>query len=449
MEMLRKIPLALTLALTFGLATAAHATATLKLLKSFCSDSGCADGETPSGTLITDASHNIYGTTQSGGSHGGGVLFEMLFDPDTSGYRYRKLYDFCDSVSDCADGTTPTNARLVIDTNGTLYGTTAGGGTSGSGVVFKLVPNATKTHYTYSVIYYFCVTFSSCQDGAQPTGGLTYAGQDQGQTYDGVAALYGTTQLGGRSGNGGVVFSLVPPPVGKSLGTQRQLYKFCRLHSHGVCTDGANPGGNITIDKNGILWGTTSAGGRDPQNAGLIYQLTPSVSGPWAETPIYSFCGETDCADGAAPTTGLAVDANGNFYGTTSTGGLGYRKCADTGCGVLFKLTASGATETTLYSFCKLAKCADGGMPEGLVLDPNNNIYGGTNIGGLKHNGNFFKLNGTTMTDIYDIKCVNNVCSNGINPTGSLMLNANDDLFGTFMNAGRNGQGGELFKLSE
>jgi uncharacterized repeat protein (TIGR03803 family) len=161
------------------------------------------------------------------------------------------------------------------------------------------------------------------------------------------------------------------------------------------------------------------------------------------------FCAQANCADGMTPQTGLAVDSSGNFYGTTSTGGLAYRKCADTGCGVMFKLTANGATESTLYTFCSLTKCADGGAPEGLVLDPNGNIYGGNNVGGGKHNGDFFKLSGTTMSDIYDVKCINNVCGNGINPTGALLLDADDDLFGSFMNAGRNGQGGEVFKLTE
>jgi uncharacterized repeat protein (TIGR03803 family) len=444
MEMLRKIPLGLALAL--ALSTAAHASSTLKLLKSFCSLSECSDGETPSGTLITDNSHNIYGTTQSGGTHGGGVVFELLFNPDTSNYRYRKLYNFCDSGG-CVDGAAPVNAKLVIDTNGTLYGTTSAGGTSNNGVVFELVPNETKTHYHYVKIYEFCVEFSGCEDGARPTGGLTFAGQDQGQTYDGKAALYGSTLEGGRGTDSGLIFSLVPPVTGQEFGNQRQLYKFCRFH-HTVCTDGASPGGNLVVDKNGNLWGTAAAGG-NASDAGLIFELTPTTSGPWAESTPYLFCQQAACADGSTPTTGLAVDGNGNFYGTTSTGGLTYRKCADTGCGVIFKLTSSGATESTLYSFCKLAKCADGGMPEGVVLDPNNNIYGANNIGGPKHNGNFFRLNGTTMTDLYDIKCVNNVCNNGINPTGSLMLNANDDLFGGFMNAGRNGQGGELFELND
>ena len=116
---------------------------------------------------------------------------------------------------------------------------------------------------------------------------------------------------------------------------------------------------------------------------------------------------------------------------------------------MLFKLTANGASETTLYSFCTLAKCADGGMPAGVVLDPNSNIYGGTNVGAGKHNGGFYKVTGTALTDLYDVKCVNNVCGSGSGLSGALMLNANDDLFGVFMNVGRNGQGGTVFKVSE
>lgn len=444
MKMLSKISLAVTLAL--GLSTAAHATATFNVLKSFCTDDSCIDGSTPSGTLITDSSHNIYGTTQAGGAHGGGVVFQMVFNPDTSAYRYRRLYDFCDLAA-CADGQSPTNAKLVIDANGTLYGTTATGGGSNNGVIFELVPNETKSHYHYVKIYEFCVEFSGCEDGSKPTGGLTFAGQDQGQTYDGKAALYGSTIQGGRDTNGGVIFSIVPPATQGNQGVVHDLYKFCRFH-HTVCTDGTMPGGNLVVDKNGNLWGTTQAGG-NTNDAGTIFELVPTTTGPWAESTPYLFCSDANCTDGATPQTGLAVDSNGNFYGTASTGGIAYRKCADTGCGVLFKLTANGVSETTLYSFCTLAKCADGGMPAGVVLDPNGNIYGGTNIGAGKHNGGFYKVNGTTLTDLYDVKCVNNVCGAGSGLSGALMLNANDDLFGVFMNVGRNGQGGTVFKLSE
>lgn len=452
MELVKKIPQALVLALalavlTFGATAPASAAAIFKVLKSMCGSVDCADGKTPSGTLVSDTSHNIYGTTQEGGAHAGGTVFELLFNPTTLTYRYKVLYDFCDH-SNCADGQAPTNAKLVIDANGLIYGTTAGGGASKNGVVFRLTPNETKTHYHYDMIYEFCVEFSACQDGAKPTGGLTFAGDATGATYDGIAALYGSTMLGGRDANGGLVFSLTPGTDGGAPNV-KQLYKFCRFVTQPdhICTDGANPVGNLVVDKNGNIWGTAMAGG-NTTNSGLMFELVPPLSGQWAESQIYSFCSAANCADGMTPTTGLAVDTNGNFYGTTSTGGLTFRKCAATGCGVLFKVTANGSNESTLYSFCKVAKCADGGMPAGVVLDANGNIYGATGTGGVHHNGDFYKLTGTTLTDMYDLKCVNNICSSGITPSGAMLLNANDDLFGNLLEDGHNGQGGSVFKLS-
>lgn len=451
MELVKKVPQTLVLALAlalallgFGAAVPARAASTFKLLKSLCANDACSDGQTPSGTLVSDSSHNIYGTTQAGGTHGGGVIFQMLFNTTTQAYRYRPLYDFCD-LSNCTDGQTPTNTKLVIDKNGVIYGTTAAGGGSNSGVVFRLTPNDNKTHYHFDKIYDFCVEFSACQDGAKPTGGLTFAGDATGSTYDGVAPLYGSTVQGGRSTNAGLVFSLTPGAAGAAP-TVKQLYKFCQF-GHSSCTDGKNPIGNMVVDKNGNIWGATMAGG-GATGPGTLFKLVPTASGPWAETTVYSFCSAASCADGLTPTTGLAVDASGNFYGTTSTGGIAFRKCPDTGCGVLFKLTANGSNETTLYSFCKLDKCADGGLPAGVVLDPNGNIYGGTAAGGAHHNGNFYKLAGTTMTDLYDIKCVKGTCGNGIDPSGAMLLNANDDLFGDMLDGGRNGEGGTLFKLS-
>lgn len=456
MELVKKVPQTLVLALAlallgFGAAGPARAAATFKVLKSMCATvdgtGTCTDGKTPSGTLVTDSLHNIYGTTQEGGAHDGGVVFQLLFNSTTQAYRYRKLYDFC-TLTNCSDGAAPVNAKLVIDANGVLYGTTSAGGGSNNGVVFTLTPNENKTHYHFDKLYEFCVEFSACQDGAKPTGNLTFAGDATGATYDGKAALYGSTMLGGRDNNAGLVFSLTPSTTGGAPNV-KQLYKFCRFvvtQTH-VCTDGEYPGGNLVVDKSGNIWGTASAGG-NATNSGVMFELVPPQSGQWPETVAYSFCGAANCADGATPTTGLAVDSNGNFYGTTSTGGLAFRKCPSTGCGVLFKVSASGSTETTLYSFCKLDKCADGGAPAGVVLDPNGNIYGATAIGGVHHNGDFYKLAGTTLTDMYDVKCVNGTCSNGIGPSGALLLNANDDLFGNLLDGGHNGEGGTLFKLS-
>jgi len=454
MELVKKIPrtivLALALAvLTPGAAAPASAATAFKVLKSMCATvdgtGNCTDGKTPSGTLVSDTSHNIYGTTQEGGAHGGGTVFQLLFNSTTLAYRYRKLYDFCD-LTNCADGAAPTNARLVVDANGVIYGTTAAGGGSNNGVVFTLTPNETKTHYHFDKIYDFCVEFSACQDGAKPTGGLTFAGDATNSIYDGIAPLYGSTLMGGRSTNGGVAFSLTPAKTEGGTPSVKQLYKFCQF-GHSACTDGSNPIGNMVVDKNGNLWGATMAGG-GVNNPGTLFKLVPTVSGPWAETTVYSFCFAANCADGMTPMTGLAVDTSGNFYGTTSTGGLAFRKCPSTGCGVLFKLTSNGSNESTLYSFCKLDKCADGGAPAGVVLDSNGNIYGATGIGGDHHNGDFYKLAGTTFTDLYDVKCAGGNCRQGITPSGAMLINANDDLFGNLLDGGVHEEGGVVFKLS-
>jgi uncharacterized repeat protein (TIGR03803 family) len=454
MELVKKIPQTLALALGLAMltpvaASPASAAATFQVLKSMCAtldDSGnCVDGNTPSGTLVSDSSHNIYGATQEGGAHGGGVVFQLLFDPDTLSYRYKVLYDFCD-ITNCSDGQTPTDAKLVIDASGIIYGTAAAGGGSNNGVVFRLTPNETKSHYHFDKIYEFCVEFSACQDGAKPTGGLTFAGEATGATYDGIAPLYGSTVLGGRASGGGVVYSLTPG-TGGGAPKLKQLYKFCHFkNNHDVCTDGANPSGNMVVDKNGNIWGTAMSGGAG--NAGIVFELVPTTTGPWGESLPYQFCSETNCTDGMTPATGLAVDSNGNFYGTTSTGGIAFRKCPATGCGVLFKVSSSGSNESTLYSFCSLDKCADGGVPAGVVLDPNGNIYGAAAVGGVHHNGDFFKLTGTTLTDMYDVKCSGGSCGIGIGPSGAMMLIANDDLFGNLLEGGRHGQGGVVFKLS-
>jgi uncharacterized repeat protein (TIGR03803 family) len=158
---------------------------------------GGADGAFPQGGLIRDAAGNLYGTTRSGGdtsacaSQGCGVVFELIRCRSApSGYDFRVLYTFTGG----ADGGN-SQAGLVLDAGGNLYGTTAGGGSSacsgGCGVVFKLSPIGTET-----VLH----SFTGGADGGIPAAGLT---------QDSAGNLYGTTFLGGASGNG-VVFKLTP-----------------------------------------------------------------------------------------------------------------------------------------------------------------------------------------------------------------------------------------------
>src|SRR5208282_2859865 len=92
-------------------------------------------------------------------------------------------------------------------------------------------------------------------------------------------------------------------------------------------------------------------------------------------TTLYSFCIQTGCPDGSYPYAGLIQPTDGNFYGTTSSGGA-------SNFGTVFKITPAGAL-TTLYSFCSQPKCTDGYTPEGsLVQGSDGNFYGTTDSGG-------------------------------------------------------------------
>ncbi len=166
--------------------------------------------------------------------------------------------------------------------------------------------------------------------------------------------------------------------------TEQVLYSFC---SQSNCADGANPFayGGLIMDTSGNLYGTTSVGG-NATGGGTVFQLTPSDTG-WSETVLYSFCSQTRCADGLYPYGDLIMDEAGNLYGTTWRGGSGTQLIS----GVAFELTPDSTgtawTETVLYNFCSQSNCADGGGPfAGLLMDASGNLYGTTNVGGNFNN---------------------------------------------------------------
>ena len=120
-------------------------------------------------------------------------------------------------------------------------------------------------------------------------------------------------------------------------------------------TNGTGPDAVLTQGADGNFYGTTGSGGTSANCArgcGTIFKVTAGTV-----TTLYSFCAETECTDGAEPVGPLVQAANGDFYGTTSTAGA-------YGGGTVFKITPAG-TLTTLYSFCALANCADGAQPNG------------------------------------------------------------------------------------
>ncbi len=99
---------------------------------------------------------------------------------------------------------------------------------------------------------------------------------------------------------------------------------------------GRGPHGKLVMDPAGTLYGLTSSDGG--QNSGNIFKLTPS-SGGYTYSSLYTFCSQPNCSDGGGPLGGLARDADGNLYGTTSGGGDTGPACGNEGCGVVFKFT--------------------------------------------------------------------------------------------------------------
>jgi uncharacterized repeat protein (TIGR03803 family) len=104
---------------------------TLTTVYGFCSQSGCTDGRSPEAGLIQATDGSFYGTTGGGGANDYGSVFRI-----TPSGTLTTLYSFC-SQSGCVDGENP-SAGLVQGTNGDFYGTTYGGGANGDGTVFSL-----------------------------------------------------------------------------------------------------------------------------------------------------------------------------------------------------------------------------------------------------------------------------------------------------------------------
>src|ERR1039457_2533217 len=321
---------------------------TLTTLYSFCSQSGCPDGYYPYAGLVQATNGGLYGTTYGGGTNSAGTIFKI-----TPGGTLTALYSFCPQTN-CTDGFGP-QAGLVQAANGDLYGT-SGDGTNNFGTVFKITPGGTLT-----TLYSFCSqgVYPDCTDGDLPIAGLVQAANGD---------LYGTTLFGGTNGNYGTVFKITPG------GTLTTLYSFC---SQTNCADGRSPVAGLVQAANGDFYGTTWIGGTNGQ--GTVFKITPSAT----LTTLYSFCSLSGCPDGSGPVAGLVQAANGDLYGTTSTGGVNNG-------GTVFKITPSG-TLTTLYSFCSQSECTGGDYPiAGLVQDTNGDFYGTTYYGGTNNDGTVF-----------------------------------------------------------
>jgi uncharacterized repeat protein (TIGR03803 family) len=314
------------------------------------------DGLSPNAPLIADAKGALYGTTAQGGKHGYGTVFK-LSAPAISGGAWTEsiLYSFTGGT----DGGSPASGPLLLK-GGSLYGTAAQGGANGVGVVFELSPGKP---WVETVLY----SFTNGSAGFTPSSGLTQGSK---------GTFYGTTFKGGAHKQG-VVYRL-SPPTGGGVWTEAPIYAF-----KGGSSDGSEPGNNLILDSTGSLYGVTLVG------SGTVFKLTPSGSGPWTETVLYTF----NPAVEGPPNSSLVFDSTGALYGVTNTNGISN--------GTVFQLTpptGGGAwTKNTLYSFLG-PPANDGATPEGVIFDSTGALYGSTEFGGTNTNcgvtgcGTIFKL---------------------------------------------------------
>ena len=197
-------------------------------------------------------------------------------------------------------------------------------------------------------------------------------------TLDGNGALYGTTSAGGANACGCGTVYKLTPPA-----PGQSRWSGSLLHSFGGA-DGSLPWGPMLADGSGALYGATVSGGANSQ--GAVFKLSPPQGGQttWTESVLYSFKGGSD---GSSAGAGLITDATGALYGTTLGGGPGY-------AGTVFKLTPPGNgqttwTETVLTSFPKNGEIRPHG---GLIEDANGMLWGATEQGGAHGDGTIFSL---------------------------------------------------------
>jgi len=294
-----------------------------------------------------------------------------------------------------ADGNSP-EAALVQGSDGNFYGTTPLGGAHAKGTVFKIdaTGNLTTLH-----------SFSgSPGDGAVPVGGLV-------QGSDGN--FCGTTASGGAFFQG-TVFRMT------SSGAITVLHSF-----NSFFNEGAVPVAGLVQAGDGNFYGTTAVGGQHFQGTVFRIDATGNL------TTLHSFSGSTN--DGSNPVAGLVQDSDGNFYGTTPSGGAHFQ-------GIVCRISQGGGF-TVLHSFTGYP--AEGGVPFAALVQGNDgDFYGTTAVGGTHFKGTVFKIDAAgSLTTLHSFSGSN---GDGANPVAELVQGSDGNFYGTTVLGGTHRKGHRL-----
>lgn len=421
----------------------------LETLVVFTGQTGSFKGSAPAG-LVKASNGDLIGTTSGGGAGNRGTIFRL-----TAGGAFTTLYEF-PATSSLLSGPL---AALVEHPNGDFYGTTPDTGALGYGTVFRMTSAGAVTtlvDFTYN---------GASNKGSRPRAALLVGGDGN---------LYGTTQYGGV-GFYGTVFRMTPAGALTTLtqftgsGATPGRYPFAALvlaadgNYYGSTAGGTVPalGTIFRVSAGGIVSNVfefTGDNGPYPGSAatgllaladgrilGLAAGFTRSFGGVFelASNGSYSKVLELAHTDGplkgSYPQARLLADGEGNLYGTTSEGGLGY--------GTVFRLSEAGNL-TTLASFSKVPGGSMGQYPRGgLVVGADGQYYGSTAEGGSSNFGTVYRLTSGGLLETIVRFTSNGASNKGASPSGELVLLPSGDFYGS-TSSGGSGNYGTLFQMS-
>lgn len=337
-------------------------------LASFDGDKGPTNNGATPYTLAIDPQGNLIGTASGWGANRGGTVYQ--YTPGSSTIQTRVDLELETGFYGHGD--------LVVDAQGNLFGTITSGGANGKGGIFELPAGSNAIT--------FLLSFDGT-NGSYPAGGLI---------ADAQGNFYGTTTYGGTYDRG-TVFKFTP---GSNTLTTLATFDIA---------NGSLPVGSLTIDAQGNLYGTTQNGGLN--DAGTVFRI---AAGSNTLTTLWTF----DEPEGSYPVGSLTLDAQGNLYGVTSRGGT-YE------VGTIFVIPAGTTALTALASF----NGYNGSYGVGnLLLDAQGNLYGVAGFGGDYNYGTVYELPAGS-SEIIALHSFNG--DDGYNPVGTLIADAQGNLFGT------------------
>ena len=401
-----------------------HGSSTVRTLASFDFNSG----RYPAGTMVMDANGDLFGTTQGAGADNAGTIFELAAGAST----VTTLVSF-----NGTNGGSGPQSGLIADASGNYYGSTQGGGANGYGTIFELPAGSTAitTLASFSSSNasgvplaldgsdnLYGTSFSSSPFGGGsstvfelPHGSSTiktltgFSGQNGYATIvvHSTGDVYGATVNSGAY-NTGSVFEL---PSGSSTVSTLASFDF---------TSGNAPSSGLLRDSAGNLYGDVYTGGA--HGVGGIFEI------PHGNSTMQMLASFTSGAGGQIPLGPLAMDAAGNLFGTME-------EVDANNDGSMFELSHGASSITSLGLF----NGPDGQLPLGaLAIDANGNVFGTTAGGGANNDGTVFEVahGATTITTVVSFNG-----SNGSGPEDGVVINASGNLYGTTEFGGANGYG--------